>query len=189
MSQISNILSAAAITLSAVTLWLTVLRRGSLKMTKPTLIFFGTDGGSMQQRKIVIRTHLFSTSQRGITIENMFVKLWHKDVIQTFGYWGFHEEKMARGTGLFVDQTGVTYYHHFVILDTESTFRFQPGPQIIEVYASLFDSEPRLLDQVTLTIDEETAKAMEHPAMGLEFNLEPERRIYVSHLQPRPMAF
>jgi hypothetical protein len=45
MEKISIIISLTALIISAVTFWLTRLKKGIVKMTRPTSIFFGPDGG------------------------------------------------------------------------------------------------------------------------------------------------
>jgi hypothetical protein len=42
---ISTTISILALSISAVTAWLTPFRRGAIKMTQPTVIFFGPDSG------------------------------------------------------------------------------------------------------------------------------------------------
>lgn len=49
--------AALSLLVSALTLWLTLLRHGAIKMTRPTVIFFGPDGGG-GPTKIYIRTLL-----------------------------------------------------------------------------------------------------------------------------------
>ena len=47
------IISSLALAVSAVTAWLTLFRRGALKMTQPTVIFFGPDGGPREGRVVM----------------------------------------------------------------------------------------------------------------------------------------
>ena len=57
------IVAALALSVSAVTAWLTLFRRGTVKMTQPTVIFFGPDNShSVRDRtswKVFLRTLLF----------------------------------------------------------------------------------------------------------------------------------
>jgi hypothetical protein len=75
MEIISILISVIALLVSLITLWLTRYRKGTIKMTKPTVIFFGPDGSGKEHNKIFIRTLLYSTSDRGQYIENMYIKL------------------------------------------------------------------------------------------------------------------
>ena len=68
-------ISVLALLISGVTLWLTHLRRGALKMTRPTLVFFGPDGNEGGISKVVLRTLLYSTGKRGIVVEHLFIRL------------------------------------------------------------------------------------------------------------------
>jgi hypothetical protein len=74
-SWISVIVSLLAFGTAATTAWLTLFRRGQLRMTQPTVIFFGPDGGprlgKKRPLKVFLRTLLFSTSKRGQTVESL----------------------------------------------------------------------------------------------------------------------
>jgi hypothetical protein len=67
----SIVISVIALAISATTAWLTLFRKGMVKMTQPTVIFFGPDGLGGTP-KIFLRTLLYSTSKRGQMVENMF---------------------------------------------------------------------------------------------------------------------
>ena len=72
--MISIIISALAFIVSALTAWLSLFHRGTIKMTQPTIFFLGPDGTSGPP-KIFLRTLLFSTSKKGRILENMYIKL------------------------------------------------------------------------------------------------------------------
>lgn len=65
---ISFTISALAPSVSSVTAWLTRFRRGAVKMTQLTVVFFGPDPprlhGEPRSPKVFLRTRLFSTSKR-----------------------------------------------------------------------------------------------------------------------------
>lgn len=75
MNNISLIISIVALAISGATFWLTRLKKGIVKMTRPTIIFFGPDGGGERHNKVFIRTLLYSTSDRGQYVQNMFIRL------------------------------------------------------------------------------------------------------------------
>lgn len=62
MEFISLFISITALLVSLITFWLSRLRKGMIRMTKPTIIFFGPD--QSVESKIFIRTLLYSTSDR-----------------------------------------------------------------------------------------------------------------------------
>jgi len=72
-------ISAFALIVSAITAWLTLFRAGDLRMTQPTVVFFGPDGGRAEgekpRLKVFLRTLLYSTARRGQTVESMHVNL------------------------------------------------------------------------------------------------------------------
>lgn len=110
--------SVLSLAVSAVTAWLTLFRRGTVRMTQPTVIFFGPDsprsGREKGLPKIYLRTLLFSTSKRGRVIESMHVSLERSETRQNFNIWVHGDDKLVRGSGLYVGATGVAANHHFL---------------------------------------------------------------------------
>lgn len=88
LSIIALVISALALAISFLTAWLTLLRRGTVKMTQPTQIFFGYDKSRDDDErpwpKVFLRTLLFSTAKRGVVIENLYVKIACEEIAQTF---------------------------------------------------------------------------------------------------------
>jgi len=108
-------ISAFALCVSSVTAWLTLFRRGTVKMTQPTVIYFGPDVLGMAKGgmpKVYLRSLLFSTSKRGRVIESMHISLSRNETRQTFNIWIYGEERLMRGSGLFVGETGVSCIQH-----------------------------------------------------------------------------
>ena len=124
-------ISLLALAVSSVTAWLTLFRRGTVKMTQPTVIFFGPDTPRSRCEtplpKIFLRTLLFSTSKRGRVIESMHVALSRNETHQNFNIWVYGDEKLVRGSGLFVGETGVAANHHFLAPRDGSCFHFTEG--------------------------------------------------------------
>jgi hypothetical protein len=134
---ISIVVSVLALAISVATAWLTLFRRGTVRMTQPTTIYFGADASSSPSPKVYLRTLLYSTAKRGQIIESMFVKLRRGESIQTFNIWVYGEGSLARGSGLYVGENGVTCNHHFLLPADGTKFEFLPGEYKVEVYASL----------------------------------------------------
>lgn len=83
---LSITISGLALAVSSVTAWLTLFRRGTVKMTQPTVIFFGPDTPRHHSEnplpKIYLRTLLFATSKRGRIIESMHVAVFRNETHQ-----------------------------------------------------------------------------------------------------------
>ena len=75
---ISVTISVFALCLSALTAWLTLFRRGTVKMTQPTVIYLGPDSPRARDEsplpKVFLRTLLFATSKRGRIVESMHIR-------------------------------------------------------------------------------------------------------------------
>jgi len=180
-------LSALALAISATTAWLTLFRRGTVKMTQPTVIFFGPDTPRSRDEpalpRVFLRTLLFSTSKRGRVIENMYVALSRNETHQNFNIWVYGDrEKLVRGSGLFVGETGVTTNHHFLAPSDASSFRFIAGQYRVEVFVHLLgDRNRKLLFSQILEITRDIAAMLEEPHTGLYFDWGPDASRYVPH--------
>src|SRR5205085_1280179 len=105
--------------------WLTLFRRGIVKMTQPTVIFFGPDMGS--EPKVFLRTLFYSTARRGQIVESMFVRVRRFESSQTFNIWVYGDKSLTRGSGLYVGQEGVTCNHHFLLPKDVAQYEFLAG--------------------------------------------------------------
>jgi len=194
-SWIPVIISSLALVVSAVTAWLTLFRRGQLKMTQPTVIFFGPDGspreGERRRLKVFLRTLLFSTARSGQTVESMHVNLQRGESRQNFSIWVYGDERLARGSGLFVGADGVACNHHFLLPEEGADFRLLAGEYVLRLFAKrVRDRLPRQLTEVRLRITETQAKQLEDSTVGLYFDWGPDQQAYHSHVEkrePRPM--
>jgi hypothetical protein len=191
-SQILAILiSILALTISALTAWLTLLRRGTVKMTRPSVIYFGPDGGPKtgRENKVYLRTLLFSTSKRGQIVEAMYVSLRRNESKQNFSIWVYGDKSLVRGSGLFVGESGITVSHHFLPPKETHPFKFVEGTYQIEVFAKLLGKNQTLsLFSDELVVNATAASAMESEDCGLYFDWGPEGGRYVPHIQHPPVS-
>jgi len=142
---LSITISALALCVSSATAWLTLFRRGTVKMTQPTVIYFGPDapraGNASPLPKVYLRTLLFATSKRGRVIESIHATLARNETRQTFNIWVYGEERLVRGSGLFVGEAGVEANHHFLTPKDAVSFRFVEGHYKLEVFARLLGDQ------------------------------------------------
>lgn len=183
--------SVLALAVSSVTAWLTLFRRGTVQMTRPTVIFFGPDTPRFSETashpKIFIRTLLFSTSKRGRVIESMHVTITRNETKQNFNIWVYGDDKLVRGSGLFIGETGVSANHHFLAPSDGSEFRFSEGLYVLEVHVKLLgDNATQCLLRQSLVISHEHANALKEPGTGLYFDWGPDSERYIPHIDRRP---
>jgi hypothetical protein len=188
---ISSAVSLLALVISAITAWLTLFRRGTVKMTQPTVIYFGPDrarpGEHSAPPKVFLRTLLFSTSKRGRVIESMHASLSRNETMQNFNVWVHGDEKLVRGSGLFVGESGISANHHFLTPKDGSHFRFLIGRYRLQVFAKLLgDKGQSLLFNQELEITGDIAAQLERPLVGLYFDWGPDAVRYIPHIEERP---
>jgi hypothetical protein len=191
MAAFSDTISVLALAVSSATAWLTLFRRGTVKMSRPTIIFFGPDtprsGLEQALPKVFLRALLFSTSKRGRVIESMHVALSRNETHQNFNVWVYGDEKLVRGSGLFVGETGVAANHHFLTPRDGNSFRFTEGHYRLDVFARLLgDREQKKLFTQALEISRELATALLEPGAGVYFDWGPDSSRYLTHVEIRP---
>lgn len=184
---ISIIISALALVISFFTAWFSLFHRGSIKMTQPTIIFFGPDGASGPP-KIFLRMLLFSTARKGHIVENMYIKLQRGESLQNFNIWVYGEkDTLARGSGLFVGKEGVACNHHFLLPKDGTNYEFLPGEYNLKVFASLIGiKRPILLFTQALVLSKEFANEINAEKSGVYFDWGPDSKSYHSHLDKNP---
>jgi len=188
-------ISAFALIVSAITAWLTLFRAGDLRMTQPTVVFFGPDGGRSEgekpRLKVFLRTLLYSTARRGQTVESMHVNLQRAESKQNFSIWVYGEDRLARGSGLHVGSDGVACNHHFLLPEDGADFRLHPGQYTLRVFAKrVSDREPRELAKLVLSVSESHAKELQKDDAGIYFDWGPDQQAYHAHVEirkPRPL--
>jgi hypothetical protein len=187
---VALITSVLALAISATTAWLTLFRRGTVRMTQPTVIFFGAEMPRARREhpwpKVYLRSLLFSTSKRGRVIENMYVSISRNESHQNFNIWVHGDDKLVRGSGLFVGETGVAASHHFPTPQEDSSFRFLAGRYRLTIHAHLLgDKQSILLFHQELEISTELATLLKEPGTGIYFDWGPDSSRYIPHAEKR----
>jgi hypothetical protein len=191
VDPISIAISGLALGISGLNAWWTLWRGGTVKMTQPTIIFFGPDSPRNRDEepmpKVFLRTLLFATSKRGRVIESMHVAISRNETHQNFNIWVYGDEKLVRGSGLFVGETGVAANHHFLAPRDGSAFRFSEGQYRIDVFAHLLgDRKRKLLFSQPLEIPREIAVQLAEAGSGLYFDWGPDASRYLPYVEKRP---
>jgi hypothetical protein len=187
---VSAVISALGLAGSAITLWLTFVRRGTIKMSRPTQIYFGPDGPSLKGApKIKLRTVIFATAKRGRFIEGMHACLSKNEVRQNFPIWVFGNEKLRLGSGLFIGENGDSSDHHFLLLKSASDFKFTAGRYRLEIFAKILgtDKQTRLFVQ-ELSISDVQSRDLTEPRSGLYFDWGPDSGEYSAHVEQKDMT-
>jgi hypothetical protein len=182
---VSITVSLFALGLSAVTAWANLLRRGTVRMSKPAFIAFCYDSqGQNSAAKIFIRSLLYSTGKRGQIVETMYVVVHHDGKKVTFNVWGYGDDKLSRGSGLFVPETGVSGNHHFNPPYGATPFRFHAGEYRLEIFATRPTSKkPLRLCTVMLRAPASEASLEDYTAIWFDWN--PEISNYQASIRSR----
>ncbi|MBI3867403.1 MAG: hypothetical protein HY299_02645 [Verrucomicrobia bacterium] len=188
MAYLSFAISALALMLSGTVAWLTLFRRGTLKITRPAFIAFRYDVDKDNQSlpKIFVRALLYSTGKRGHVVENMYLIVRFGKERRTFNVWGHGDEKLSRGSGLFIGETGVAANHHFNPVSDSPAFEFLPGEYEVSVFATLPGRQkPLHLHTVTLEFEEPMRVTRQNADASIWFDWQPEANRYHAHSEVR----
>jgi hypothetical protein len=138
-------------------------------MTKPTVIYFGPD--KSVESKVFIRTLLYSTSDKGQYVENMYLRLSREDWTQVFNIWVYGEPtNLSRGSGLFVSKHGLAANHHFLLPKDGAKFKVRAGEYKLEIYVEVVGRKPRKIYTENLIVENNQAKALLKKETGLYFD-------------------
>lgn len=189
----ATIIAVVSLLVSITTAWLTLFRRGTVKMTRPTIIFLGRDTPRSKHDgplpKVFFRALLFATAKRGRIIESLHITLSRNETHQNFNIWVYGNDKLMRGSGLFVGETGVEANHHFLAPRDAASFQFSAGQYHLEVFARLLGDRKQIrLFAQTLDISRDIAAELAEPNTGLYFDWGPDSSCYLpyveKHLRP-----
>jgi hypothetical protein len=189
LSIVGLVISIFAFLLSGLTAWFSLLNRGKVCMTQPTVIYFGPDGGRRDgplpgHPKVFFRALLYSTGKRGRVVENMFVTLRRGETRQNFNIWVYGDDDLRRGSGIFVPETGTETNHHFLPPDDARSFKFTTGHYVMEVFATVVGmSGAKRLFEVHLDVNNENAACLEKDGTGLYFDWGPDSAQYSPHVK------
>ncbi|MFP3619178.1 hypothetical protein [Burkholderia sp. SIMBA_051] len=118
-------------------------------------------------------------------MESMHVLLTRDEAQQVFNIWVYGErEKLVRGSGLFVGETGVEANHHFLLAPNREVFRFAAGQYRFDVLVHVVgDEQQRLLFSDELEVTPEAADEIRASGAGLYFDWAPDVSRYISHVE------
>jgi hypothetical protein len=174
----SLIISLIALGISGLTFWLTRMHKGKLKMTKPSVIcFLGKNNGDAP--KVMIRTLLYATSERGQYIQNMFVKLSNENTLKNFEVWAYIDSQLVRGSGLYIDKKGINTYHHF-LLNKNDNYTLISGSYTLDIFAEVVNDATKKIHSEKIVLSEENIKAL-NTRDSLYFDWSPSEQKYIQH--------
>lgn len=177
-------ISILAFLVSAATLWLSHLHRGKLRMTRPTQVYFGPDGGEKGISKIYLCSLIYSTSKRGIVLENLYARLKRGETQQNFNIWVYGVKDLKRGSGLFIAQEGIATNHHFLAPSEVGSFDFSAGDYKLEVFGKVVGIEGvSLLSSIDLKIDSREADKLRQADHGIYFDWGPDAGRYQTKIE------
>jgi hypothetical protein len=115
----------------------------------------------------------------------MFVRLQRGETRQNFNVWTYGDKNLARGSGLFVPETGLATNYHFLLPPDGTAFSFSIGQYVLEVFVTEGGArEPRLLWTANLEITAENHSGLKQPGHGLYFDWGPDAGRYFAHSRP-----
>lgn len=189
LSVCSLAVAISSLLLSGTVAWFSLVRRGRIQMTRPSLIVFMHDHLATGEviPKIFLRTLLYSTGNRGHVIQTLYLKLQRAESSQNFSTWGHGpQNELTFGAGLRITPDGIDHNHHFNP-PRGTGFEYTAGDYRISIFADLAGSTQHvLLGEVTLAISAEQANQLKSTDTELYFEWGPVSETYSSNIHKRP---
>lgn len=174
----SVLIALLSLVISAATAWLTLIRKGTVRMTRPTLVYLGPDGAGGPP-KVLVSALLYATAARGVVLESMHVVLQRSGRRQPFTRWGYGDFENPASRGLYVDREGVATNHHFLLPSAQRAYVFQEGDYVLETFATPVGSGSAVkLSRVEFTIPHELAEPLADSDSAVLFSWNPDIRSY-----------
>jgi len=116
----------------------------------------------------------------------MFVRLQRGESIQNFNVWVYDNNGLVRGSGLYVDKSGIACNHHFLLPKDGVAYEFLSGEYILQIYVEQVDEKIKLIFDQKLFLSENQQKEMATANAGTYFDWAPNTQNYFSHIDIRP---
>lgn len=126
---------------------------------------------------------MYSTSERGNYIEDMYAKIWQNGRPQIFNIWVYGDKDLLRGSGLFIDKKGFATNLHFLLPANETAYDYNHGDYKIEVYVQTINKKPKKVLEEDLKITEEQSSLMKTKNWGLYFDWDTNGQEYFAHVR------
>lgn len=188
LSDLSPIISLAALVVSLLTAWFTVFRRGNVYSTRPSFIAIRYDfvANNPPQAKVFLRTLLFSSGKRGHVVESLFLRVRREGKTDEFAFWGHGDKELVRGSGLSVPEAGVVTNHHFNPIDAQKLYRFSGGTYELELCADIVSGSKRVtLWKVSVEVPSSAFESSIRRDTAVFFSWSPESKKYISTIEHR----
>lgn len=191
MQYLTPAVSVLALIVSLFTAWFTILRRGSVRSTHPSLVALNYEGGpgdSMPIAKVFLRTLLYSTGKRGHVVESLFLRVSEGSRREVFSFWAYGERgNLVPGSGLSIPESGFAANHHFNPEHQDVLFRFSQGIYTLELVAKLIGQPtPVSLWSITLDVPAGPFSSQIERDTTIFFRWSLENQRYVATVERRP---
>lgn len=193
-SGISLVVASLALAVSILTAWLTLVRKGTVELSRPTVLYIGSDGsptGPNGKPKVHLRALLYCTAKRGRVVEALYARLSRNDTSHVFSVWVYGDKSLLRGSGLFIGPEGMATGHHFLLPRDDTAFHYLPGRYRLEIIAKLSRSEQRkVLFEQELELTDSDIAALNRGDSGVYFDWSPSTGRFISHVSViQPLTF
>ena len=184
VSILAVVISLGALLVSVYSLYLTRFKKGTVRMTRPRFIYFGPDSVGREDKKVMLRTLLHSTSDQGNYVQSMYIRLQRGKSVQNFNLWFCNNGGgLEIGSGLFVDKKGIVCNHHFAMPKDGADYEFLAGEYLLQVYVELIGEGPHKVFEQKLSLTKTQEEEMKK--IGIHFNWAPNTQNYASYVDAK----
>lgn len=176
--------SIFSLAISAITFWLTSLRRGKLICLHPLSIHIGKL--SEQSIQVMFRQLcLASTGFKGVFLESLCVAVSRNTSRQIFDVWVHGKgDDLVRSSGAKVSEDGFISDHYFLLGKDAEHYRFEAGKNQIELFAKVWGkSQPMKVFSVEVWLSDNEASALQRPNTSVNCDWSQEEQKYINSIK------
>lgn len=101
----------------------------------------------------------------------------------------YGDNDLARGSGVYVGQSGIVAGHHFLMPEDGSSFSFMSGTYRIELFAKTVEQRrAKCLWTYLLDVTDNESVQIQNRECGLYFDWAPSSEAYLKHIRANPNA-
>jgi hypothetical protein len=117
----------------------------------------------------------------------MFIRLQRGESVQNFNVWVYDNNgSLVRGSGLYINKSGVSCNHHFLLPKDGSGYSFLSGDYVLQVYVETVDENPKMIFEQNLHLTKQQQDEMANKKAGTYFDWAPNTQNYFSHVDINP---
>jgi hypothetical protein len=175
----------AGLIVTVLTFYYVRLDRGRVEMTRASCIQLQPGDGRLRVPAIVLATLIHGTSDRGLYVENVSVRVEREDGVQHFNECWYEDRGALHAAAFLADKQGLSTNFYFYSPGYGGLYQFLPGNYTLHIFVMVTGEPERQIGEAHLTVTPELYRAVRKRNCGLVFTWSPGGKCYIGHIGPK----